>query len=65
MQVIIDRFEGDFAVVELDKNVFIDVDRRILPKCSEGDVIDILVNKDETSKRKAKIKSLTDKLFED
>jgi hypothetical protein len=65
MQVIIDRFEGNFAVVELEKGKFINLPRLLVPGAREGDVVDISVNASETAKRRKNIEKLMDNLFED
>ncbi|MCL2157351.1 MAG: DUF3006 domain-containing protein [Methanobrevibacter sp.] len=62
MQVIIDRFEGDFAVVELPNKDMIDVPKVLFPDAKQGDVIDILINHKETDKRKKRINDLFNKL---
>ena len=68
MQIIIDRFEGEFAVVEYEnkdkKLCFVNIPKVIIPGATEGDVIDITINKDETKKREKNIKNLMDSLFE-
>lgn len=68
MQVIIDRFEGEYAVVEYEnsdgKEVFVNIPKVLLADASEGDVVEITVNKDETKKRAENIKNLMDSLFE-
>ena len=68
MQIIVDRFEGEFAVVEYEnkdkKLCFVNIPKVIIPDAVEGDVIDITVNKDETKKRENNIKNLMDSLFE-
>ena len=68
MKGIIDRFEGDYAVVEFDKKM-IDIPRKqVSPEAKEGDVI-VLVNnmyqidQAETQRRKAAIAKLTDKMW--
>ena len=50
MRVIIDRFEGDFAVVEISEGRFTQIPKLLVENANEGDVVDILVNKDETLK---------------
>lgn len=65
MRVIIDRFEGDFAVVELDDMSVINVPRVLFKDAHEGDVIDIIVNNDESINRKRRINNLMDDLFID
>ena len=65
MQVIIDRFEGDFAVVEIDEGNFTKMPRLLLPGAKEGDVVNIIIDDNETNLRKRKINALMDELFED
>lgn len=65
MQVIIDRFEKDYAVVEIEEGLFVNIPTILLPNAKEGDVIDIRIDKNETAKRKEKIKRLMNNLFED
>ena len=66
MKVIIDRFEGEYAVVELDNMNTVNMKKILLPSdVKEGDVVDIIINTDETAKRKNKINKLMDKLFDD
>lgn len=67
---IIDRFEGDFAVVELENEEMINIKRKDLPqKANEGDVLDInhkiTINYEKTRERKDKIKSMTEDLWEE
>lgn len=64
MRVVIDRFEGDFAVVELSEGVFVNLPKILVSDALEGDVIDISINKSETEKRKRDIEDLMSHLFE-
>lgn len=65
MKVIIDRFEGNFAVVELPDKSIINIPRKLFPQnAREGDVISIDIDKYETERRRKEIKKLTDDLFE-
>ncbi len=62
---IIDRFEGEWAVIEYEKKTF-NIPKDLLhPQVVEGDIVDITVisNKDETQKRKQMIESLSRQLF--
>lgn len=64
---IIDRFEGDWAVVETENRTTFNLPRSILPAdLKEGDVINILVsiNKEATSQRSKTAKKLLDDFFE-
>ena len=67
---IIDRFEGQYAVVELSDGKIIDIDRAQLPaEAEEGMVIDIFssitINLDETKRRKEEIEKLTEDLWDE
>lgn len=64
MQVIIDRFEQDEAIVEIEEGVFSSIPKILIPDAEEGDVIDIIINKEDTKKRKEKITGLVNNLFE-
>lgn len=65
MRVIIDRFEGEYAVVEIEEGIIIDVPRILFPNAKEGDVIKIEIDNEETENRKDRIKELMNNLFED
>jgi len=65
VKVIIDRFEGDYAVVELPDMTMVDMPRSLIPEgAKEGDVLVIGIDPDETDKRKERIKKLMDDLWE-
>ncbi|MBE3579074.1 MAG: DUF3006 domain-containing protein [Caldanaerobacter subterraneus] len=62
---IIDRFEGNFAVIEYEDITF-NFPKELLPKeAKEGDVLkfSITVDKEETEKRKKAIEDLAKDLF--
>lgn len=63
MQVIIDRFEGKFAVVELPDRTMANIPRILLPEAKEGDVINISIDVAATEVRKNKIKKLMDEVW--
>ena len=64
MKWIIDRFEGDFAVVECDGRCF-NLPEYALPKdACEGDVVEVMVNKSETGKAKNDAENLLKSLFD-
>lgn len=65
MDIIIDRFEGDFAVAELEDGTMVDIPRAILPGISEGDVVSVVKNEQETKGRRNRIKRLFDEVFDD
>ena len=65
-KLIIDRFEGDFAVCETEALEFIDIPKAALPSgAKEGDVLTISLDKEETESRKEKIEGLMNSLFKD
>ena len=70
MKGIIDRFEGEYAVVELKDGKMINIDKIKLPTdAQEGMVIliseVITIDKAETVKRKKEIEKLTEGLWEE
>jgi len=63
--LIIDRFEGEFAVVETN-NGFINIPRIDIPAAAqEGDVLVLGIDKAGTDARKERIKRKMNKLFKD
>lgn len=49
LKIIIDRFEGEFAVVELEDKSFIDMPIELVPEgAKEGDILEIQINHEET-----------------
>lgn len=70
MKGIIDRFEGEYAVVELEDGKMININKIQLPiGVEEGTVIDIseciTINSYETLKRKKEIEKLTKNLWDE
>lgn len=69
MKGIIDRFEEDYAVVELEDGTMQNISKDILPKdVEEGTIIiidgdNIYIDRDETLERKKRIKDLFNELF--
>lgn len=70
MKVIIDRFEGNFAICEADDKRMIDIERDKIPYgAREGDVLiadgdNFKLDQDTTAKRKDRINKLMDALWE-
>lgn len=62
MQIIIDRFEGKFAVIELPDKRTWNVPKELFPHAVEGDVVDIIINKEATEKRQASIQDRFNRL---
>lgn len=65
MNLIIDRFEGEYAVVELPDKSMVNIPKKALPAdAGEGDIIQVIVNKSETEKREEEIKKLAQDLWQ-
>lgn len=64
MIVTIDRFEGEFAVVETENRETANIPKILVPGASEGDVVRIEVDREQTAASKKEIKELMDDLFE-
>lgn len=63
MKIIIDRFEGDFAVVETSDGSTYNLPKALFKSCTEGDVFILKKNTGETRKQEKEIKSLMSDLF--
>jgi hypothetical protein len=69
MKVIIDRFEGNFAVCEKEDRTMVDIEKSKIPiTAKEGDVLNITndritIDSEETEKRKKEIEKLTKDLW--
>lgn len=70
MKVIIDRFEGKYAVCETEEKKMMNIDKNLLPsEAKEGDVLDIegdsiRLDTEMTMKRKKDIRRLVDEIWE-
>lgn len=65
MRVTIDRFEGQFAVVELPDMTMANMPVTLVPKgAKEGDILSIEIDENETKARKQRISKLMDDLWE-
>jgi len=63
--LIIDRFEGDFAVVETSNGI-VNIPRTDMPPAArEGDVLVLDLDKTGTEARKERINGMMNKLFKD
>ena len=63
---IIDRFEGDFAVVELPDGRMIDCPKVLLPdNAKEGSILNIVVDEAATDVKLQKVTERMNKLFKD
>lgn len=64
MKWIVDRIEGDYAVVEFEDGKTADIPLISLPEnIREGTVINVSADKSETEKRRENIDNLAKKLF--
>ena len=70
MEVIIDRFEGDFAICEKINREMIDIHKeKIPPNAKEGDVLTIsgdtiTINREKRKEREERIQNLMNELWE-
>jgi len=70
MKAIIDRFEGDFAICELEDKSMINIEKDKLPNnAKEGSVLNVQGNnitfdETETKERNERIKKLMNSLWE-
>lgn len=64
MRIIIDRFEGKFAVCELPDGSFAEIDRAFFDSAKEGDVFELTLIKNEAAEeeRTEYARSLFDRL---
>lgn len=66
MEFTIDRFEGEYAVVELNDGKITQIPRIAVPiDAKEGDIISVKIEVDKTANRKASIERKMYKLFKD
>ena len=64
MDVIVDRIEGDYALVEIEKGKMCNLPIELVPDVKEGDVVTITINKDKTKERKKIVEELMNSVFE-
>ena len=65
MEVIVDRIEGDYLVLELESKKTVNVPKSLIPNASEGDIIDISINYSKRVAREKEVNALASKLFLD
>ena len=63
MKIVIDRFDGDFAIVETEDGNTYNVPKGLFHCLREGDVLNLEFDEEETKKRRENIKGLMNKLF--
>jgi len=63
MKIVIDRFEEDWAVVELENGEFEHLSKKLLPAmAAEGDVLVIEIDEAETERRRNRVNELMNQL---
>lgn len=65
MEVIVNRIEGDYLILELPNGNVVDVSKELIPEAKEGDIIKILIDKEKTDIRRKEMQELVDSVFED
>ena len=66
MRIIVDRFEGNIAVVELENGQMIDCPKALLPpNAKEDSIINITVDENATSEKLQRVTERMNKLFKD
>ena len=64
MKFTIDRFEGDFAVLETADLSTVNIPRNVLPiEAAEGDIVSIIIEKGETQDRAKQMEAKMQDLF--
>ena len=63
MKVIIDRFEGGYAVAVLENGETAEISKKLLPRAKEGDVIRITYDKTATERRRREAREAFDSLL--
>ena len=62
--LIIDRFEGDMAIIECEDKM-IEIPAKYLPPAArEGDILKLVIDDKKTVERKERIQKLAGSLFE-
>lgn len=64
MKIIIDRFEGNFAICETENGKMLDVPSDLFLNAHEGDVFDISFNEKETKRKKENANKRLKNLFD-
>ena len=63
--MIIDRFEGELAILELEDGTFAEIPKTLLPDgAKQGDCIRMIIDKETTEMRQKRIRHKMDNLFQ-
>ncbi|WFA08864.1 DUF3006 domain-containing protein [Tissierella sp. Yu-01] len=66
MKFTIDRFEGEYAVVELENKEIVNIPIKALPEeAQEGDIINVSIDNEGTTDREKRIRDKFESLFEE
>lgn len=65
MEVIVNRIEENFLVLELENSNVVDVPKELIPEAKEGDIVNITIDKEKTKRKKEEIEHLINSIFED
>lgn len=65
MQVIVDRKEEDYLVLELEDGDIVEVPKELIKDAKEGDVINITIDEEARKEREAEVEKLMNDLFVD
>ena len=66
MKFTVDKFESEYAIVELEDKALSSIPLILLPQdAKEGDVLEISINIEETKKRKTEAQALIGELFQE
>ena len=63
MEVIVDRIESGYLILELPNLKHINVLKELIPDAVEGDIINIKIDYEKRKKKEEEIKVLSDTLF--
>lgn len=66
MRAVIDRFEGDIALVEtVTGHATAGFSRNLLEDAKEGDIIEVTILKHESDEKREEVNKIMDRLFDD
>lgn len=65
MEVIVNRIEGNYLILELENGNVIDVPKELIPEAKEGDIITIVIDQEKIKRKKEEIENLVNSVFED
>jgi hypothetical protein len=64
IKVTIDRFEGEYAVVELPNRETLNMPKQLVPaEAKEGEILKIEIDRSEVAERKREIKNLINEVW--